>query len=52
VNLSQLRAVLGVAEDKGFSAAVGALHTVQSNVSSDIANLEMELGAPLVERRG
>jgi DNA-binding transcriptional LysR family regulator len=51
VNPCQLRAVLAVAENKAFGAAAGALHTVQSNVSTHIAHLEVELGAPLVERR-
>jgi LysR family hydrogen peroxide-inducible transcriptional activator len=38
-------------EDRGsFSAAALALGTVQSNVSTRIARLERELGAPLVNR--
>ncbi|HVA06912.1 MAG TPA: LysR family transcriptional regulator [Acidimicrobiales bacterium] len=50
MNLRQLRALLAVAENEGFSAAASELHTVQSNVSSHIANLEAELGAILVDR--
>lgn len=51
MNLSQLRALLAVADNNGFSAAAGALQTVQSNVSSHIAHLESQLGAALVDRR-
>ena len=50
MNLHQLRALLAVADNSGFSAAATALHTVQSNVSSHIAKLESELGATLVDR--
>lgn len=50
VDLRQLAALAAVADHRSFSAAARALHTVQSNVSSHIANLERELGVPLVDR--
>ena len=50
MDLRQLAALVAVADHGTFSAAADALHTVQSNVSSHIANLEKELGAPLVDR--
>jgi DNA-binding transcriptional LysR family regulator len=51
VDLRQLNALLAVAETGSFSAAAGALNTVQSNVSMHVAHLERELGAKLVDRR-
>ena len=50
MDLRQLAALVAVADHGTFSAAADALHTVQSNVSSHIANLEKELRAPLVDR--
>jgi LysR family hydrogen peroxide-inducible transcriptional activator len=50
VDLRQLAALAAVADHRSFSAAARALHTVQSNVSSHIANLERELGVALVDR--
>lgn len=50
MDLRQLAALTAVADHRSFSAAARALHTVQSNVSTHIANLERELGAPLVDR--
>jgi len=50
MDLRQLTALLAVAEHGSFSAAARAIHTVQSNVSTHIARLERELGAPLVDR--
>jgi DNA-binding transcriptional LysR family regulator len=50
VDLRQLAALAAVADHRSFSAAARALHTVQSNVSSHIANLERELGVELVDR--
>lgn len=50
MDLRQLRALLGVADHGGFSAAADALHTVQSNVSAHLKRLEKELGATLVDR--
>lgn len=50
MDLRQLSALTAVADHRSFSAAARALHTVQSNVSTHIANLERELGTPLVDR--
>ena len=50
MDLKQLQSLLAVAEHGSFSAAARATHTVQSNVSTHIARLERELGAPLVDR--
>ncbi|HRW39298.1 MAG TPA: LysR family transcriptional regulator [Aquihabitans sp.] len=50
MDLRQLSALTAVADHRSFSAAARALHTVQSNVSTHIANLERELGAELVDR--
>lgn len=50
VDLRQLAALAAVADHRSFSAAARALHTVQSNVSSHIANLERELRVDLVDR--
>lgn len=50
MDLRQLAALTAVADHRSFSAAARALHTVQSNVSTHIANLERELGTPLVDR--
>ncbi len=50
MDLRQLSALTAVADHRSFSAAARALHTVQSNVSTHIANLERELGTELVDR--
>ncbi|MEO5680025.1 MAG: LysR family transcriptional regulator [Acidimicrobiales bacterium] len=50
MDLRQLAALVAVADAGTFSAAAEALHTVQSNVSSHVANLEKELGVTLVDR--
>lgn len=50
MDLRQLAALTAVADHHSFSAAARALHTVQSNVSTHVANLEREIGAPLVDR--
>ncbi len=50
MDLRQLAALVAVADYGTFSAAADVLHTVQSNVSSHIANLEKELSVPLVDR--
>jgi len=50
MDIKQLTALIAVAESGSFSAAARAMHTVQSNVSTHIARLERELGAPLVDR--
>jgi LysR family hydrogen peroxide-inducible transcriptional activator len=50
MDLRQLSALTAVADHSSFSAAARALHTVQSNVSTHIANLERELSTTLVDR--
>lgn len=50
MDLRQLSALVGVAEEGSFSGAADALHTVQSNVSAHVARLERELGTLLVDR--
>jgi LysR family hydrogen peroxide-inducible transcriptional activator len=50
MNLTQLRALVAVAEHGSFSAAARDLHTVQSNISGHIAHLEQQLGVALVDR--
>jgi LysR family hydrogen peroxide-inducible transcriptional activator len=50
MDLRQLAALTAVADHRSFSAAARALHTVQSNISTHIANLERELGGELVDR--
>lgn len=52
MDLRQLHALLAVAEHRSFSAAARALHTVQSNVSTHVARLELEVGAVLIDRAG
>jgi DNA-binding transcriptional LysR family regulator len=51
MDLRQLQALVAIDDTGSFSAAAGALHTVQSNVSSHVARLERELGAQLVDRQ-
>ncbi|NJM56363.1 MAG: LysR family transcriptional regulator [Synechococcales cyanobacterium RU_4_20] len=50
MNLSQIRAVVAVAEHRNFSAAALALELSQSTVSHAIATLEAELGVALFKR--
>ncbi|MFQ5556344.1 MAG: LysR family transcriptional regulator [Acidimicrobiales bacterium] len=50
MDLRQLNALLAVAENRSFSAAARALHTVQSNVSTHVARLEREVGVSLIDR--
>ncbi len=50
MDLRQLASLAAVADHRSFSAAARALHTVQSNVSSHVANLERELDVSLVDR--
>jgi DNA-binding transcriptional LysR family regulator len=50
MELRQLAAILAVADNGTFSGAADALGTVQSNVSTHVARLERELGAPLFDR--
>lgn len=50
MNLSQLRAVVAVADHRNFSEAALTLNLTQSTVSHAIASLEEELGVPLFVR--
>ena len=50
MNLSQLRAIVAVAEVGNFSEAALLLRLTQSTVSHSIASLEEELGVPLFVR--
>jgi LysR family hydrogen peroxide-inducible transcriptional activator len=51
MDLKRLAALVAIADHGSFSAAARALHTVQSNVSTRIAQLERELGVTLVDRQ-
>jgi LysR family hydrogen peroxide-inducible transcriptional activator len=50
MDLRQLNALVAIAEHGSFSAAADALATVQSNVSTHVKKLELELGSLLVDR--
>jgi DNA-binding transcriptional LysR family regulator len=50
VQLHQLRYVVCVAEERRFTRAAARLHVAQPSVSSAVAALEHELGAPLFHR--
>jgi LysR family nitrogen assimilation transcriptional regulator len=50
VDVRQLEALLAVAEEGSFTAAADRLHTVQSNVSGHVHQLEAELGVQLLVR--
>ena len=50
MDVRQLEALLAVAEEGSFTAAADRLHTVQSNVSEHIRQLETELGVQLLVR--
>jgi DNA-binding transcriptional LysR family regulator len=50
VQLHQLRYVVCVAEERRFTRAAARLHVAQPSVSSAVAALEHELGAPLFNR--
>ncbi len=50
MDLRHLQALVGIAETGSFSAAAGALGTVQSNISAHVARLERELEVVLVDR--
>jgi LysR family hydrogen peroxide-inducible transcriptional activator len=50
MEIRQLEALVGIAENGTFSSAAEALGTVQSNISSRVARLEAELGTELVNR--
>ena len=50
MDIRQLEALLAVAEEGSFTAAADQLHTVQSNVSEHVRQLESELGVQLLVR--
>lgn len=50
MELKHLQAILGIADQGSFSGAAEALGTVQSNISAQVARLERELDAVLVDR--
>jgi LysR family hydrogen peroxide-inducible transcriptional activator len=50
VEIRQLEALVGIADQGTFSNAAEMLGTVQSNISNRIARLESELGTELVNR--
>jgi LysR family hydrogen peroxide-inducible transcriptional activator len=50
MELRQLSAIVGIADHGSFSAAAGALQTVQSNISAHVKKLERELSCELVDR--
>lgn len=50
MEIRHLDALLAIAEAGSFSAAAQMLHTVQSNVSEQIRQLERELGVPVLVR--
>ena len=54
MDIRQLEALLAVAEEGSFTAAADRLHTVQSNVSEHVRQLEAEVGVQLIvrDRRG
>lgn len=52
VSLEQLRAFVAAAEQGSFSAAARSLRKAQSAVSTQVANLEEDLGVRLFSRQG
>jgi DNA-binding transcriptional LysR family regulator len=50
MELHQLRYLVAVVDHGSFTAAADSLHVSQSGVSAQLAKLERELGAPLLER--
>ena len=50
MDVRQLEALLAVAEEGSFTAAADRLHTVQSNISGHVHQLEAELGVQLLVR--
>ena len=50
MDIRHLDALLAIVETGSFSAAADVLHTVQSNVSEQIRQLERELGVPVLIR--
>ncbi|MFI6644966.1 LysR substrate-binding domain-containing protein [Streptomyces sp. NPDC050504] len=52
MELRQLEYLLAVAEEASFTRAAARLHVTQPGVSSQIRQLERELGHPLLDRSG
>src|ERR1700752_2007476 len=52
VTLDQLRTFIAAAETGSFSAAGRKLRRAQSVISQTLANLELQLGVKLFDRRG
>jgi DNA-binding transcriptional LysR family regulator len=50
VLLRHLETLVAIAEEGSFTAAADALNTVQSNVSDQVRQLELEFGVPLLVR--
>lgn len=50
MDLRHLDTLLAIEAEGSFTAAADALHTVQSNVSEQVRQLEAELGVPLLVR--
>src|SRR4051812_22258914 len=50
MDVRQLETLLAVADEGSFTAAADRLHTVQSNVSEHVRQLESELGVQLLVR--
>jgi DNA-binding transcriptional LysR family regulator len=50
MELRHLETLLAIADEGSFTAAADSLSTVQSNVSEQVRQLEVELGAPLLVR--
>lgn len=50
MEIRQLEALVGIADNGTFSGAADALGTVQSNISHRVARLEADLGTALVDR--
>jgi DNA-binding transcriptional LysR family regulator len=52
MELRQLKYLIAVAEEEGFTAAAAKLHVAQPGVSAQIRRLERELGQDLFDRSG
>ncbi|WP_460418165.1 LysR substrate-binding domain-containing protein [Pseudomonas sp. microsymbiont 2] len=52
MEFKQLRSFIEVIHRGGFTQAAGTLHVSQSAVSKQVAQLEQDIGQPLLERQG